>query len=71
MNGRDQEALPEGREASRGLPGGLDGICRPIRRAVRSRELVRRPSRMAVRGWKDFWRCRRDREAIPKGQERS
>ena len=38
MNGRDRKALPEGREASRGPPGGLGGVCRPIRRAMRSLE---------------------------------
>ena len=46
MGGKDWEALPEGWEASRGPLRGLGGICRPIRRAVRSREWLRSPS-----GW--------------------
>ena len=38
MDGRDQEVLPEGWKASRGPSRGLGGICRPIRRDMRSRE---------------------------------
>ena len=61
MDGRDREALPEGQEASRGPPRGLGGICRPIRRVVRSREW------MAVRGWKDLPEVRKRSVGLPGG----